>query len=111
MEEAWTFHERNLYSRALMNRVKTFTGAILDSRRDGVQVHASHFSFIRPCLGGVRCRPDPPDSLGALRAPGTKEKRLGHAGRACHRCGSYATAPSSLTTSPVKKYGTAQEQP
>ena len=27
-----------------MNRVNVFTGAILDSRRDGVQVHASHFS-------------------------------------------------------------------
>ena len=44
MEEAWTSLNEILYSRALMNRVKVFTGAILDSRRDGVQVHASHFS-------------------------------------------------------------------
>ena len=27
-----------------MNCVKAFTGAILDSRRDGVQVHVCHFS-------------------------------------------------------------------
>ena len=27
-----------------MNYMLAFTGAILDSRRDGVQVHASHFS-------------------------------------------------------------------
>ena len=44
MEEAWTFHERNLYSRALTNRVNVFTGAILDSRRDGVQVHIQPLS-------------------------------------------------------------------
>ena len=44
MEEAWTFPERILYSHALMNRLEAFSGAILDSGRDGVQVHASHFS-------------------------------------------------------------------
>ena len=43
-EEAWICSERNFYSHALMDCVKAFTGAILVSRRDGVQVHASHFS-------------------------------------------------------------------
>ena len=43
-EEAWTCSERNFYSHALMDWLKAFTGAILVSRRDGVQVHASHLS-------------------------------------------------------------------
>ena len=39
----WICSERNFYSHALMDCVKAFTGAILVSRRDGVQMHASHF--------------------------------------------------------------------
>ena len=40
----WICSERNFYSHALMDCVKAFTGAILVSRRDGVLMHASHFS-------------------------------------------------------------------
>ena len=66
MEVAWTFMNEIPCSHALMNCVKIFTGAILDSRRDGVQGHASHFCFLFGrhlrmsarqisllCLGGV----------------------------------------------------------
>ena len=43
-EEVWICSERNFYSHALMDCVKAFTGAILVSRRDGVQMHAGQFS-------------------------------------------------------------------
>ena len=43
-EEAWTCSERNFYSHALTDWLKAFTGAILVSRRDRGQMHASHFS-------------------------------------------------------------------
>ena len=62
------------YSHGLMNRVKVLSGAILDSRRDGVQVHASHFSSLP---GGVRCRPDLPSGTTSAHrfacAPVTKK--------------------------------------